>query len=143
MLKERIEKARAKIEDQFNRRMRAVDVPADFNANLLRLCQELVNLTVSEVRGGAEAKQVITALSVDAVRRRLGAADLESNYARLHADRELLLHSARVEDDADLREKFRFLAFRMLLAVGIATVVLLTGYLAKVLEIPLPMLRLP
>lgn len=143
MLKERIEKARSRLEDQFGRRMRPIDPPADFNAQLSRLCQELVNRTVREAQGKADAKQIINSLSAPDVRQRLGITEMEGNYGRLHGDRETLLHSMRVEDRADLREKFRFLAFRMLLALGIAAVVLMTGYVAKVAEIPLPMLRIP
>ena len=44
-----------------------------------------------------------------------------------------------VNDDADLVEKKRFLFFRILTAIGIAAVVLLTSYLALTWEIPLPL----
>ena len=42
----------------------------------------------------------------------------------------------------DLIERVRFLFFRILTAVGIAAVILGTSYLAKIWEIPIPMLRI-
>mgnify|MGYP000485748916 FL=1 len=43
---------------------------------------------------------------------------------------------------ADLIERKRYLLFRILTATGIAAVILLTGYLAQKLNIPLPLLKL-
>jgi hypothetical protein len=143
MLKARIEKARERLASEFAKRVNNPDTPEDFSGQVTRACQNLINLTVRELKGNASVEQIIDSTTLPAVRKRLGLTDLEGNYRRAYADREQLLHSVRVEDDADLREKFRFLAFRMVLAVGIAAVVLLTGYVAKVAEIPLPLLRLP
>lgn len=42
---------------------------------------------------------------------------------------------------ADMKERIRYLVFRVLTAVGIAAVVLGTGYLAQCWGIPLPLLR--
>lgn len=44
---------------------------------------------------------------------------------------------------ADFLDRSRFLIFRMLTAIGIATVILATGYLAHKWGIPLPLLRIP
>jgi hypothetical protein len=141
MLKERIVKARDRLAGEFS--ARHVAAPKEFSSQLTRAATQVVNMAARELSGGANAKQVVDALTVEDVRRRLGLAEIETDYAVLHSQRERLLHAVSVEDAADLREKFRFFAFRMLLAVGIAAVVLLTGYVAKVLEIPLPMLRFP
>jgi hypothetical protein len=43
---------------------------------------------------------------------------------------------------SDLESKMRFLIFRILTAIGIAVVILGTGFVAHELEIPLPLLRL-
>lgn len=141
MLKDRIVKARDRLAGEFSARHTAS--PTEFSAQLTRASTQVINLAVRELSGGANAKQILDALAVEDTRRRLGLLELEHDYAAIHAQRERLLHAVSVEDGADLREKLRFFAFRMLLAIGIAAVVLLTGYAAKVLEIPLPMLRLP
>ena len=42
----------------------------------------------------------------------------------------------------DLIDRYRFLLFRLLTAIGFAIILLATGYLAKIWEIPLPLLRI-
>lgn len=45
------------------------------------------------------------------------------------------------KSDLDLSERYRYLIFRILTGVGIASVVLVTGLISKIFEIPLPMLN--
>jgi len=65
---------------------------------------------------------------------------------RRHNDRIRLLAKLRdamhQEDWADLREKVRFLIFRMITTIGIAVVVLGTAYVAHEMGINLPGLRI-
>lgn len=141
MLKDRIEKVRNRLAGEFASRY--VPPPSEFTEQLTRAATNVVNLTAREMSGGANGKQITDALAVKETRKKLELQELEQHYSIVYAQRDRLLHSFRIEDAADLREKLRFLAFRMLLAVGIAAVVLLTGYFAKAMEIPLPLLRLP
>tara|TARA_R110002124_G_C8930474_1_gene511951 strand:+ start:1326 stop:1838 length:513 start_codon:yes stop_codon:yes gene_type:complete len=53
-----------------------------------------------------------------------------------------LVDQRNEEAKAHLYEQFRFVVFRMLTGIGIAAIVLGTAYLAHILEIPLPGLRL-
>ena len=141
MLKDRIEKVRNRLAGEFA--SLHVPAPPEFTEQLTRAASNVVNLTAREMSAGASGKQIRDALAVKEKRKELELLELERHYSIVHAQRERLLHSFRIEDAADLREKIRFLLFRMALALGIAAVILLTGYLAKALEIPLPLLRLP
>ena len=67
---------------------------------------------------------------------------LLSTYQLIVNQRNHLANERKQETWADLFDRASSLAFRMLTALGIAAVVLLTGYLAQTWRIPLPMLRL-
>lgn len=56
-------------------------------------------------------------------------------------DRQILFDQRKQEDWADVREKARFLIFRSALALMIMAVVLLTAYLSKRWDLPLPLMR--
>ncbi len=61
------------------------------------------------------------------------------NYVKLIDNYEALKNERKMEVWADFREKLRFLVFRMLTAIGIASVILLTSFLAMTWGIPLPL----
>lgn len=66
-----------------------------------------------------------------------------SDYSSLLNRYEKLINERKQDAYADLVERFRYLLFRILTAVGIAIVILGTGYLAHKWGIPLPFLRFP
>ena len=65
----------------------------------------------------------------------------EMYRAIIRSHKELLNVEIQIRK-SDLENKARFLIFRLLTAIGIAAVVLGTGYVAYRLQIPLPLLRL-
>jgi hypothetical protein len=65
-----------------------------------------------------------------------------SGHSAVASRHRRLLSIEKQTTRSDIESKLRFLLFRMLTAIGIAFVVLGTGYLAKTLGIPLPLLRL-
>ena len=71
-----------------------------------------------------------------------GYADIDQS-SRWFRDRYLKLIEIRDQESwADWKTNFRYLLFRALTALAIAGTVLLTGWLAKCWEIPLPLLRI-
>jgi len=72
-----------------------------------------------------------------------GEPNLVSGYERMHEEHAHLINVRKQEIYSDLVERFRLLLFRVLTAIGIATVVLCTGYFANKFGIPLPLLRIP
>ena len=64
---------------------------------------------------------------------------MPGNYVKLIDNYEAMQDERKMEVWADFREKLRFLVFRMLTAVGIASVILLTSFLAMIWGIPLPL----
>lgn len=68
--------------------------------------------------------------------------ELNNQYERVYV---LLEQSMAVKTKnlhMDWIERLRFLWFRLVTAIGFGAILLLTGYLAKLWEIPLPLLRL-
>lgn len=72
---------------------------------------------------------------------RFGAKGVKKDYGKLYYAYKRLIDTRRQDSWADYHERLRYLLFRILTAVGIAAVVLGTGYLAKCWNIPLPLLR--
>ncbi|WP_020409827.1 hypothetical protein [Hahella ganghwensis] len=68
---------------------------------------------------------------------------LNKKYQKLYSKHSEYLKEERLVAKLDLRERLRYLVFRMLTGVGIAAIVLATGWIAKEFEIPLPLLRAP
>ncbi|MDO6611262.1 hypothetical protein Q4601_18870 [Shewanella sp. 1_MG-2023] len=64
---------------------------------------------------------------------------MPENYSKLLDNYEALQDERKIEAWADFREKLRLLLFRVLTAIGIASIILLTSFLAMIWGIPLPM----
>ncbi|MDO6763403.1 hypothetical protein [Agarivorans sp. 1_MG-2023] len=67
---------------------------------------------------------------------------INNSYGQLYNQNKQLLDLLKQEAKADRQAKFRFFVLRMATGIGIAAIVLATGYLAQKLGIPLPMLRI-
>ena len=74
---------------------------------------------------------------------KIQSSNAVGSYNRIAEEFYELIDLRKQEVWADFVERFRLLLFRVLTAVGIATVVLVTGYIANKLGIPLPLLRIP
>jgi len=66
---------------------------------------------------------------------------IKKDYARLLSIGKDLTTENIQKSDLDISERYRYLVFRISTAVGIASVVLVTGLMSKIFEIPLPMLK--
>jgi hypothetical protein len=66
---------------------------------------------------------------------------LKRDYARLLSIGKDLTTENIQKSDLDISERYRYLVFRISTAAGIASVVLFTGLMSKIFDIPLPMLK--
>lgn len=71
------------------------------------------------------------------------SGNIRQSYNSLLSQYDQLIDARRQEDLMDFWAHVRSLLFRVLTALGIAAVVLLTGWLAQMLQIPLPAFRVP
>lgn len=69
-------------------------------------------------------------------------SDLVKSHAILIRQNSNLRDIYLQESNLDLKERWRFLLFRIATGLGFAAIVLLTGFLAKTWGIPLPLLRM-
>lgn len=69
------------------------------------------------------------------------SSEYEEGYRRLYTQHHDLFNELKQERLHDWGEKARALLFRMLTGVGVAAIVLATGYLAQLWQIPIPLLR--
>ena len=66
---------------------------------------------------------------------------IKNAYVRLLSIAKDLTTENIQKSDLDLSERYRYLIFRILTGIGIAIVVLVTGLMSKIFDIPLPMLN--
>ena len=66
---------------------------------------------------------------------------IKKAYVRLLSIAKDLTTENIQKSDLDLSERYRYLIFRILTGIGIASVVLVTGLMSKIFDIPLPMLN--
>ena len=67
---------------------------------------------------------------------------LNATYSRMYSEYTRIKVMQKNESNADYSERMRYLAFRLLTAIGIAAVILSTSYLANKWDIPLSFIRM-
>lgn len=68
--------------------------------------------------------------------------DVVAPYKLIHTVYVDLINIRKQEARASTIDHLKFLGFRILTGIGIASVILATGYIAQCLEIPLPLLKI-
>jgi hypothetical protein len=90
-----------------------------------------------------QLEQRITELKIDAsanLELLRNKGEIQRVYGSMHRGYIDIRDNKKIISDLDRAEKWRFFCFRMLTAAGIATIILLTSYIAHcVIKVPLPL----
>ncbi len=119
--------------------------PDEYEEYLRNLCSKAVKLTVAASLKADHKDATKIQQKVMGQLRPSDGDDIFAkclrNYSTLFHAHEGFLSVEKQDSSADYRERRRFLAFRILTALGIALIVLGTSWIAKCLEIALPLSR--
>ena len=122
---------------------KALEKPDDLAASLRSAAADARETATSlvEINSGANRREVAAVLEdrLKALEGKIESA--QSNYQRLYQQRAQLGDLYKAASTADYKQRMRKFGFQMASAVGIATIILVTSYVAHRLGIPLPMMR--
>jgi hypothetical protein len=127
-------------------RGRELDGPAEFEESIWALASSVAkgvkdqSIHIPEEGGDEVAIRDILRL---ALANDSGLKRAKLSYSKVCSLASELTNERIVESRADLAEKFRFLFFRIVLAISLAAVVVATYAVADYLGVPMPMIRVP
>ena len=113
-----------------------------FESNLSSRLKQTLDGVITETKKGTSVEDAVELIWENRFNSAYAGNDLQRNYSTLHECLKRLQDQRRQAVWASITDWGIQLVFRLLTAIGIAAVVLTTGYIAHKCNIPIPLLRL-